>query len=265
MLHKIFITFIIAAIAISTLFNTGCVSEKANSSGDVLAASKDTLSPADISIKKASETAAEFPDLAVSHVNLAAAILAKVRETGDYSLNRKAEESIKKALGIDPENFAAQILQTQIYLSEHKFREGLDLAQKLAKNNPNDQSVLAAITDAQTELGLYDDAVKSAQKFVDTHPKASSYTRVAHIRSLHGDVAGAIEARKLAVRIADPLDKEGLAWFNSELGKEYWNAGNFAEAEKAFDRALEIFPDYHWAARRQGKNSCWARRKRKSR
>jgi tetratricopeptide (TPR) repeat protein len=253
MLHKIFITFIIAAIAISTLFNTGCISEKTNSSGDVLAASKDTLSPADISIKKASETAAEFPDLAVSHVNLAVAILAKVRETGDYSLNRKAEESIKKALEIDSENFAAQILHTQIYLSEHKFHEGLDLAQKLAKNNPNDQSVLAAITDAQTELGLYDDAVKSAQKFVDTHPNASSYTRVAHIRSLHGDVAGAIEARKLAVRIADPLDKEGLAWFNAELGKEYWNAGNFAEAEKAFDRALEIFPDYHWALAGKGK------------
>jgi tetratricopeptide (TPR) repeat protein len=253
MLQKIFITLIIATIAISTLFNTGCVSKKANGSGDVMAASKDTLSPADISIKKASETATEFPDLAVNHVNLAAAILAKVRETGDYSLNRKAEESIKKALEIDSENFPAQILQTQIYLSEHKFREGLDLAQKLAKTNANDQSVLAAITDAQTELGLYDDAVKSAQKFVDTHPNASSYTRVAHIRSLHGDVAGAIEARKLAVHIADPIDKEGLAWFNSELGKEYWNAGNFAEAEKAFDRALEIFPDYHWALAGRGK------------
>ena len=195
----------------------------------------------------------QFPDLAKSHVNLAAAILAKVRETGDYSLNRRAEDAIKRSLEIESNNFAAQVLQTQIYLSEHKFREGLDLAQKLAKENPNDQSVLAAITDAQTELGLYDDAVKSAQKFVDTHPNASSYTRVAHIRSLYGDVAGAIEARKLAVRIADPLDKEGLAWFNSELGKEYWNAGNFAEAEKAFERALVIFPDYHWALAGKGK------------
>ena len=253
MINKVISFILTAMLATAILFNFGCSGQVASESVGSHSTSSNPVSPADTQMQKAAEVVAQYPDLAKSHVNMAAVILAKVRETGDYSLNRKAEESIKKALEIDSDNFAAQILQTQIYLSEHKFREGLDLAQKLAKTNANDQSVLAAITDAQTELGLYDDAVKSAQKFVDTHPNASSYTRVAHIRSLHGDVAGAIEARKLAVHIADPLDKEGLAWFNSELGNEYWNAGNFAEAEKAFDRALEIFPDYHWALAGRGK------------
>ena len=124
MLHKIFITFIIAAIAISTLFNTGGVSEKANSSGDVLAASKDTLSPVDISIKKASETAAEFPDLAMSHVNLAAAILAKVRETGDYSLNRKAEDSIKKAWELTPKTLPRRFCRHKFTCPSTSFAKG---------------------------------------------------------------------------------------------------------------------------------------------
>lgn len=240
-------------LATAILINSGCAGEVASERVGALGTSSNAPSPADTRMQRAAEAVAQYPDLAMSHVTLAAAILAKVRETGDYSLNHKAEDSITRALEIDPQNFAAQILQTQIYLSEHKFPEGLDLARKLAKTNPNDQAVLAAITDAEIELGLYDDAVKSAQKFVDTHPNASSYTRVAHLRSLHGDVAGAIEARTLALRIADPLDKEGLAWFNSELGSEYWNSGNFAEAEKAFDRALEIFPDYHWALAGKGK------------
>lgn len=253
MINKLIYLILIALLTAVIVCNSGCASKVASENSDSSAANATAASPADIQMQKAAEVVAQYPDLAMSHVNLAAAILAKVRETGDYSLNRKADESIDRALRIDPKNFGAQILQTQIYLSEHKFREALDLAQTLAKTNPNDQSVLAAITDAQTELGLYTEAVRSAQKFVDTHPNASSYTRVAHIRSLYGDVAGAIEARKLAVRIADPLDKEGLAWFNSELGKEYWNAGNFAEAEKAFDRALEIFPDYHWALAGRGK------------
>lgn len=253
MINKFISLILIAMLAAAILITSGCAGEVASENLGAQSMSSNAASPADIQIQKAADVVAQYPDLATGHVNLAAAILAKVRETGDYSLNRRAEDSINRALEIDPKNFAAQVLQTQIYLSEHKFREALVLAQKLATTNPNDQAVLAAITDAQTELGLYDDAVKSAQRFVDTHPNASSYTRVAHLRSLHGDVQGAIEARKLAVRIADPLDKEGLAWFSSELGKEYWNSGNFAEAEKAFDLALEMFPDYHWALAGKGK------------
>lgn len=253
MINKFISLILIVMLAAAILITSGCAGEVASENLGAQSVSSNAASPADTQMQKAADVVAQYPDLATGHVNMAAAILAKVRETGDYSLNRRAEESIKRALEIDPKNFAAQVLQTQIYLSEHKFRDALVLAQKLATTNPNDQAVLAAITDAQTELGLYDDAVRSAQKFVDTHPNASSYTRVAHLRSLHGDVTGAIEARKLAVRIADPLDKEGLAWFNSELGKEYWNSGNFAEAEKAFDLALEMFPDYHWALAGKGK------------
>lgn len=253
MINKLISFILIAILAAAIIVNTGCAGEVASEGLGAQTANSNYMSPADTQMQKAAEGVAQYPDLAMGHVNLAAAILAKVRETGDYSLNRKAEDSINRALEIDPKNFAAQILQTQIYLSEHKFRDALTLAQKLATVNPYDQAVLAAITDAQTELGLYEEAVKSAQNFVDTHPNASSYTRVAQLRSLHGDVQGAIEARRLALRIADPLDKEGLAWFNSQLGKEYWNSGNFAEAEKAFDRALEIFPDYHWALAGKGK------------
>jgi len=250
MRDKIFISIFLLILAIITGAGTACVQQKA---APVTVSANETQSPADEQIKKAGELVNKMPELAKYRVQLAAAILSKVRETGDYSLNRRAEESLGKALEIEPENFDAQILQTQIYLSEHKFREGLDLAKKLESANPNSQAVLAAIVDAQTELGLYDEAVKSAQKFVDLRPNSASYTRVAHLRALHGDVAGAIEARQLAVRIADPGDKEGLAWFNSELGKEYLNVGKFKEAESSFDKALEIFPDYHWALAGKGK------------
>ncbi len=244
---KLILILILAIIAIGS---SACVQQKA---AQIPADIPEIQTPADEQIKTARDLVNRMPEAAKYHVQLAAAILSKVRETGDYSLNRKAEESLKKALELDEENFDAQVLQTQIYLSEHNFREGLELAKKLESANPNSQAALAAMTDAQTELGLYDEAVKSAQKFVDLWPNSASYTRVAHLRSLHGDTAGAIEARQLAIRIADPADKEGLAWFHSELGKEYWNAGKLKEAENSFDKALEIFPDYHWALAGKGK------------
>jgi tetratricopeptide (TPR) repeat protein len=248
MLNKKF--FLIIILAIISLGGSACVRQQA---ADRAIEVSGIQTPADQQIKLARDLVVKMPGVAKYHVRLAAAVLSKVRETGDYSLNRKAEESINKAMEIDPENFDAQILQTQIYLSEHKFREGLDLAKKLESANPDSQAVLAAITDAQTELGLYEEAVGTAQKFVNQWPNSTSYTRVAHLRSLYGDTAGAIEARQLALRIADPGDKEGLAWFNSELGREYWAAGKIKEAESSFDRALEIFPDYHWALAGKGK------------
>jgi tetratricopeptide (TPR) repeat protein len=245
---KLILIFLLLAIVV--FGSSACTQQDVS---PVTASAREMQSPADLQMKKAGELVNKIPGSAKSHVQLAAAILSKVRETGDYSLNRRAEESLGKALAIEPENFDAQILQTQIYLSEHKFREGLELAKKLESANPDSAAVMAAVVDAQTELGQYDEAVKSAQKFVDLRPNSASYTRVAHLRSLHGDVKGAIEARQLALRIADPADKEGLAWFNSELGKEYLIAGRSAEAESAFDKALEIFPDYHWALAGKGK------------
>lgn len=230
--------------------NSACLSPKAS---ETAGSGKVLVSPADAEIERAKVAVDQKPDLPQSHLRLASAYLKKVRETGDYEINREAEKPIAKALEIEPESFDARILQTQIYLSEHKFAEALDLTKKLEKQNPSNSVVYAALTDALTELGKYEDAVKTAQKMVDFKPNSASYTRVAHLRSLYGDVEGAIEARKLALRIADPDDKEGVAWFYSELGKEFFNTGKFAEAEQNFDNALQILPNYHWALAGKGK------------
>ncbi|MEZ5427876.1 MAG: tetratricopeptide repeat protein [Pyrinomonadaceae bacterium] len=214
---------------------------------------KTVASPADELIKAAAELVKSNPEKAASHVQLASAFLKKVRETGDYSLNRQAEVSIEEALRLEPKNFAAQFLKIQIYLSEHEFARALTLAESLEKDNPDSEALMSAITDAKTELGRYEEAVEAAQKLVDFRPNSNSYIRVAHLRSLHGDIEGAIEARKLALGSADPDDREILAWHRSQLGKEYFNAGRFSEAEREFDLALKIFPDYHWALAGKGK------------
>ncbi len=216
---------------------------------------KETIAetPADAQIKAARTLVEKNPEMAESYVKLAAAILKKVRETGDYGLNREAEISINNALELDTNNFSAQFLIIQIHLSEHEFGKALELAEKLEKDNPNSEPLLAAITDAKTELGRYEEAVEAAQKFVNFRPNANSYARVAHLRSLHGDTDGAIEAYKLALRISDPDDKEILAWHHSRLGNEFFQIGRFSEAEREFDLALEIFPEYHWALAGKGK------------
>ena len=245
-----FLLFVVAALIITGFFG-GCATHNASPTAVTQQIPANTQTDAEI--EQAEKIVREYPGLAKNHNNLAAVLLRKVRETGDYSLNREAEKSIRRSLEIEPENADALVLQTQIYLSEHRFREALDVAQNLERRSPSNFVALSAMTDALTELGRYEDAVQMAQKLVDLRPNSASYTRVAHLRSLHGDVEGAIEARRLALKIADPQDREGLAWYHAELGTELFNAGQTAEAEREYDAALRILPEYHWALAGKGK------------
>lgn len=244
----------ILLITVVLIFSVSCAQQNAAADEPAKTESENKLaSPADSEIARAKALVEKYPDKAQSHLQLASAYLKKVRETGDYSINEKAEKSIEKALEIEPESFEALAFRSQIYLSEHKFSEALELAEKMKKMRPDNPIVFAAKTDALTELGRYDEAVKAAQEFVDTRPNALSYSRVAHLRALYGDIEGAIQARGNAIKMTNSQDKETLAWLYSQLGKDYFESGNFENAGKAFEKALNIFPDYHWALEGKGK------------
>ncbi len=174
----------------------------------------------------------------------AADFIRKARETGDFGLNTNAENAVKKALEIEPENWDSQKLQASLHLTFHRFDEALKLGKTLQKSSPNDSFVYGILTDANVELGNYQEAVDAVQKMVDLKPNMSSYARVGYVRSLHGDTNGAIEAMKLAAKMADPNDAEAQSWCLVHLGDEYFKSGKFAEAEKVYDEALRNFPNY---------------------
>ena len=192
-MNKAFITTIFISIFL-ILTNSACVEQKVSS--EVRIEKPALSSPADVEIAEAGKIINQYPNLANNYNRLAFAFLKKVRETGDYSLNRQAESALKKSLEIEPDNYEAMVLQVQILLSDHRFEEGLELAQKLETVRPSDLAIYVAKTDALTELGKYKEAVEAAQKAVNLRPNAVSYARVANLRFLYGDTEGALEMRK---------------------------------------------------------------------
>jgi tetratricopeptide (TPR) repeat protein len=167
-------------------------------------------------------------------------------------LNDNAQTAINRALEIEPQNNDAQKLNASLLLTFHRFAEALEAGKKLQEANPRDAFVYGVLTDANIELGNYKEAIETVQKMVDMKPNMESYSRVAHVRSLHGDSDGAIEAMSLASRVANPMDKEVQSWSLTYLGNEYFKVGRFAEAEKEYDGALKILPDYHLALAGKG-------------
>ena len=203
--------------------------------------------PADLRIKAAQTKIKLAPDEPDGYNLLASAYSQKARETGDFSLNSKAEEALARSLEVAPDNYDALKLRAKILLTYHRFSEALEVARRAQGMRPQDHDVYGALTDALVELGDYEEAVRAAQTMVNLRPDTASYSRISYLRELHGDTEGAIEMMRTALRAASPQDAENLAWCRVQLGNLLLNGGKPAEAEREFDKALQIFPDYRMA------------------
>jgi len=203
--------------------------------------------PADRQIRAALGTIERTPSDAKGYNLLAAAYMQKARETEDYAVNTQAEEALTRSLKVAADNYDALKLRAKLLLTFHRFEEALEVARRAQSLNPKDHDNYGAMTDALIELGEYSAAVEAAQRMVDLRPDTSSYSRVSYLRWLHGDTKGAIDAMHLAAQSASPQDPERVAWCHVQLGDALLNSGNFAAAEREFDRALFIFPDYGMA------------------
>ena len=187
------------------------------------------------------------PSLSEGYSLLAAAYMQKARETGDFGFNARAESALNRSLEIAPDDRAALTLHATLLLTYHRFKEALEEAKRAEESGLGSADFYGVMTDALVELGDYHEAIKAAQKMMDLRPDSASYSRVSYLRALHGDLEGAIEAMRVAVKAANPSNPENAAWYRVHLGLELMNAGKRDEGERQFDIAMEIFPDYHVA------------------
>jgi tetratricopeptide (TPR) repeat protein len=186
------------------------------------------------------------PDDVQSYAVLGAAYLQKVRDTGDPSFYAKAQAVLDEALKRDPQNVEALIGAGTLANARHQFGEALRLGEQAKEINPTVPRIYGVIADAQTELGLYDEAVQTLQTMVDMRPDLGSYSRISYARELHGDMEGAIEAMQAAVTAGGPAT-ENSAWVRVQLGNLYFTQGDMAQAEQAYQRTLTLLPDYVYA------------------
>jgi len=203
--------------------------------------------PADRQIRAAQGAIERLPDAAAGYNLLAIAFMQKARETGDFSVNARAEAAIKRSLELAPGNQEATRLHAYLLLSYHRFGEAHEVARRAVEQDPRDYEAYGALTDSLVELGRYDEARKSVQAMLDLRPYTASYARASYLRSLYGNTEGAIEAMRLAVQSANPANPENIAWCLVHLGDELMTAGRRDEAEQQYDRALYAFPDYYLA------------------
>ena len=183
---------------------------------------------------------------------LAAAYLARARETYDPALYTKASALLDGAIALAPLDPDVAIVAGNLALSRHDFAAALHwglVAQAAAPARP---TVYGVLTDAYVELGRYTEAVDAAQRMIDLRPDLASYSRVSYLRELHGDLDGAIDAMRRAVDAGAPRT-EGTAWSEVQLGNLYLAKDDLGSAERAYENALQRVDGYVFALAGQAK------------
>jgi tetratricopeptide (TPR) repeat protein len=204
-----------------------------------------TLSPAAQSVAEARREIVEKPAQYAGYNLLAMALVRRAQETSTGTYLTQAEDAVKKSLELAPHNFDAEQVRVAILLSEHEFPAALDAATALNKKVPDDVMVYGLLTDANVELGNYNDAETSAQWMLNLRPgNLPALIRAAHLRKLFGDAEGAYELMELAYQSTPPTETEERAGILTEMGQVRLASGNPDAAEKLLLQALTAFPGY---------------------
>jgi tetratricopeptide (TPR) repeat protein len=205
-------------------------------------------SPAEQRIAAAENAIRKNPQKAEGYSDLAMALARRARETSDTVCYAKADDALRKALELSPNNFTAQKTHVWILLGRHEFASALKEAEILNRRMPDDIQVYGFLADANIELGHYTEAEKAAQWMLNLRPgNIGGLTRGAYLRELMGDVEGAIELMIEAYQETPPAEVEDRAWIMVQVAHLQASLGRLDVAEHLLKTALDLFPDYHYA------------------
>jgi tetratricopeptide (TPR) repeat protein len=161
-------------------------------------------------------------------------------DPGYYKLGEQCALFLRSKNEDDPD---ALLLHGHILQSLHRFKEAEPIARKLLTIR-NETFDCALLGDVLMEQGRLNEAIEAYQKMIDLRPDLQSYTRVAHIRWLRGDLDGAIAVMRMAVTAGSPRDAEPTAWAYTRLGNYQLQAGDTETAIKSAGMASQFADNY---------------------
>src|SRR5436305_13807806 len=193
--------------------------------------SQTSLSPAEQGMAAAHRLIDKNPKNFEAYNALALALSRRARETSDVVFYAQAEDALRQSFEISPANFDGERTAVWLLLGKHEFPAALDKAKALNQKMPDDVMLYGFLTDANVELGNYEDAEKAAQWMLDLRAgNLPGITRAAYLRELFGDLDGSIELMSMAHQSTPPNEVEDRAWILSQIGHLQITSGKITEA-----------------------------------
>jgi len=170
---------------------------------------------------------------------------ARIESNGGYTL--KAERVLKNVLAREPSDYDALKMLGAVYMSQHRFREAIEVATRAARVHPNEAWNYGVLGDAHIELGEYDAAFDAFDTMTRLRPDAAAYARVAYAQELQGHLQEAIRTMRMAAEATGAQDPEALAWHDAQIGNLLLQTGDVDGAAREFARGGHAFPGHPFA------------------
>jgi tetratricopeptide (TPR) repeat protein len=195
---------------------------------------------------------ARRPDDVRTYARLGQAYILKARETGDAQYYDLAEKALRHGLTLAPDPVTARRTLTElavVQMARHEFRDALATARQALAVPSDEVNPYGLAGDAHLELGEYAEAEAAYEKMRGARGAQYPHSRLAFLRFLKGDPAGAITemARAAEAAAADNQPRENIAWAHARRAYFLFQTGDLARAGTAYEQALVVFPGYHRA------------------
>jgi tetratricopeptide (TPR) repeat protein len=183
-----------------------------------------------------------FPNDDVALATLGIAYVDQARITGDATRYGRSDDVLAASLEAnDDDNFLAYAGLAAVAAARHDFETAERHALTGLEINPANATLWGVLSDAQIQLGKYEDGFDSVERMGELVPDIASITRAAYVAELTGDDD---EARRLMQRALDDAftgDDRAFALF--QIGEMELGGGDPNTALGYFLDALEASPD----------------------
>ncbi|MFH8891268.1 hypothetical protein [Streptomyces sp. NPDC017949] len=186
---------------------------------------------------------AGHPEDDASWAVLGSAYLEQSRRTADPGWFPKAENALKRSLGVRPAekgNFDAMTGMGALANARRDFGTGKKWGELVRAQAPKRWTAYPVLVDAYTGLGDYKAAEKAMERLSELRPGLVSHLRAAQVYRDRGWREDAVVSLEHAAGAAKaPAEK---AYVLYRLGEMSWERGETAEAMRQFEAALRTDP-----------------------
>ncbi len=170
------------------------------------------------------------------------------QNTGDITYLKKAEQALVKAVEIAAIGKAEyQRALARNYISQHRFREALQLAEAARLWGSGIEDTQSLLFDIHMELGNY----PKAEKYLDSIKNMSQFgylIRAAKWNDYKGDLDTTIRFMEMAKQKAEDSKNTGLMlWSYSNIADYYGHAGKIKDSYNYYLKTLQLDPKNAYA------------------
>ena len=179
----------------------------------------------------------------------------KGRETGDVAQYELAAQAFQKAIQLFPGNVAARSGLAVNLVTLHRWTEAIAQGKQILQSDLRAIGAVAVIGDASLETGDLDTARAAFQTLRQKADGPSVESRFARVAFLTGMSSEAIQILDDAARSTADLNgsSEEQAFYHYSAGEYRFSAGDVDGAEREFEAALNVFPNYYLALAGRGR------------